>query len=607
MTRKPASPVNNVNSVQLCRSFSPSHTLFPVPVNVVVSSAHVSLASSRIRPQGLPVQTPLSGTCLVASTFQQDLVPPSGVTPIDAQKLWRELCSHPDQVKVDYVITGLTSGFRLGFDPSAVSLQSAVHNMPSASLQPSVIDQYLLSELKKGRVAGPFLISPIPNLHVSRFGVIPKKHQPGKWRLILDLSSPLGHSVNDGILKEPFSVQYMKVDDVISGIMSFGRGTLLAKFDVESAYRNIPVHPEDRYLLGMKWQGNYFIDMALPFGLRSAPFIFSSVADLLEWILRHNYGLNFLLHYLDDFYTLGPPNSPVCQNNLDTCLQLFKDWHIPLHPDKVERPSTCLTVLGIELDSLTLQARLPREKFERIAALLESWSVKRHCMRKELESLIGTLHHACKVIPQGRTFIRRMINLLCAFRRDDHPIRLNQEFHLDLSWWREFFISWDGLSFLLSPTWAPLPDFSVSSDAAGALGYGAISGHDWFVEKWSIAQQPLSIAYKELFPVVVAATLWGHRWATKRVEFRSDNMAVVSVLRSGTSKDPNMMVLLRYLSLVAARNSFAFTACYTPGRDNSTADALSRFDFQRFHHLAPHAAHMATPIPPSLLAQLPVT
>ena len=310
VARTPTSSVNNVNSVQFCRSFSPSHSLVPVPVNVVASSAQVTLASSQ--PQGVSAQTPLTSTCMVASTVRQDLVPPSGVTPINAQKLWCELRSHPDQVKVDYVITGLTTGFRLGFDPSAVSLTSAVHNMPSASLQPSVIDQYLLSELEKGRVAGPFPASPIPNLHISRFGVIPKKHQPGKWRLILDLSSPLGHSVNDGISKEPFSVQYMKVDDVICGIMSLGRGTLMAKFDVESAYRNVPVHPEDRYLLGMKWQGNYFIDMALPFGLRSAPFIFSSFADLLEWILKHNYGLNFLLHYLDDFYTLGPPNSPVC-------------------------------------------------------------------------------------------------------------------------------------------------------------------------------------------------------------------------------------------------------------------------------------------------------
>ena len=81
----------------------------------------------------------------------------------------------------------------------------------------------------------------------------------------------------------------MRVDDIISGIISFSRGTLLAKFDVESTYQNIPVHPEDCYLR-MKWHGNYFIDMTLPFGLRSALFNFLSVADLLEWILRHNYG-----------------------------------------------------------------------------------------------------------------------------------------------------------------------------------------------------------------------------------------------------------------------------------------------------------------------------
>jgi len=122
----------------------------------------------------------------------------------------------------------------------------------------------------------------------------------------------------------------------------------------------------------MKWQGKYFIDMALPFGLRSAPFVFSSVAELLEWILRHNYGLNFLSHYLDNFYTMGPPNSTACQNNLDTCLPLFRDWHIPLHPDKVKGPSTCLTVLGIELDSITLQARLPRDKF---SVLLPCWNL----------------------------------------------------------------------------------------------------------------------------------------------------------------------------------------------------------------------------------------
>ena len=78
----------------------------------------------------------------------------------------------------------------------------------------------------------------------------------------------------------------MKVDDIIDRIMSLGRGTLLAKFDVESAHRITPSHPNDRYLLGMQWQDNYFVDMVLPFGLRSAPYIFSSVADLAEWVLK---------------------------------------------------------------------------------------------------------------------------------------------------------------------------------------------------------------------------------------------------------------------------------------------------------------------------------
>ena len=101
----------------------------------------------------------------------------------------------------------------------------------------------------------------------------------------------------------------------------------------------------------------------------------------------------------------------------------------------------CLTILGIELDSLNLLAGLPQDKFDGITALLEDWSQKRWYKRKKLESLIGHLQHACKVVPQGRSFSRRMINLLCAFRRNDHPIRLNQEFFLDLAWWQEFFQS----------------------------------------------------------------------------------------------------------------------------------------------------------------------
>ena len=134
---------------------------------------------------------------------------------------------------------------------------------------------------------------------------------------------------------------------------------------------------------------------------------------------------------------------------------------------------------------------------------------------------------------------------------------------------------------LVSPQLASLPEFHVSSDATGALGYSTILVNQ-FASEWSSVQKPLPVAYKELFPVVVAFHLWGHHWAAKRMKFSSDNMAVGSVLCSGTSKDPNMMVLLRSLSLSAACHSFAFTASHRAGRDNCTANTLSHFDFQRF-------------------------
>ena len=166
-----------------------------------------------------------------------------------------------------------------------------------------------------------------------------------------------------------------------------------------------------------------------------------------------------------------------------------------------------------------------------------------------------------------------MINLLCTFRRDDHPIRLNQEFHRALTWWRELFQSWDGLSFFLMPAWAPLPDFQVSSDAAGSLGFGAIFNSQWFYGGWAVSQQPRSMAYKEVFPIVVAAHLWGSQWSTRRVEFLCDNESVVAVLSSGISREADLMVLLRYLALLAVCHSCSFKASSVRGKANLVADS----------------------------------
>ena len=202
--------VNSVHSS--CSSFTSNGFVpvtvpdpVPVPVSVDIdSSAQDILGGGKsLVPFISPSSLTLSS---VPGALRQDLVPPSSVSPIDAEKLWQELSSHPDQTQVNYVVSGLRCGFHVGFNPQAAFLKSAIQNMPSASLMPSVIDQHLITELGRVRVAGPFSVSPLPNLHISRFGIIPKKYQPGRWRLILDLSSPTGHSMNDGIPREFFSV-----------------------------------------------------------------------------------------------------------------------------------------------------------------------------------------------------------------------------------------------------------------------------------------------------------------------------------------------------------------------------------------------------------------
>ena len=257
-----------------------------------------------------------------------------------------QLGGHPGRQKIDYVLNGLRNGFRLGFNPDSPKLKSVKANCPSALRHASVIDNYLAKEVSLGRVYGPTSIPPINNLQVNRFGVIPKKD--GGWRLILDLSFPFGHSVNDGINKDEFTLTYSKVSDAISLIIKAGRGALMGKVDIKS----------DRHLLGMFWQGGYYLDLALPFGLRSAPAIFNSLADLFHWCLVNNWNVLDLLHYLDDCFTLGPPLSDICASRLKAIDQAAAEIGIPLSPDKCVGPTTCLIFLGIELDSVSMTARL---------------------------------------------------------------------------------------------------------------------------------------------------------------------------------------------------------------------------------------------------------
>ena len=354
----------------------------------------------------------------------------------------------------------------------------------------------------------------------------------------------------------------------------------MTKIDLQSAYRHVPVHPEDQNLLGgIEWDGKTYRDQALPFGLRSAPKLFTAVADGLAWAMQQE-GVANSVHYLDDFLFWGPPSSPVCDAALTKAIEVCHRLGLPTAPHKTVNPTTVLTFLGIEIDSVSQVLRLPAGKLERLQRELARWGTKRQASKRELQVMIGLLNHAATVVRPGRSFMRFLIEASKRPRRQFHKTRVDAGCRSDLSWWSLFAQDWNGMAFFHG---LPAGD-TVVSDASGSWGCGAYcsSTHEWFQLQWPPSWTEINIAIKELVPVVVSASVWGSNWRGSRVLFRSDNQAVVDCLSSMSAREPHLAHLLRCLFFFEAQYKFKHQARHISGEQNVAADALSRNKLTQF-------------------------
>ena len=136
--------------------------------------------------------------------------------------------------------------------------------------------------------------------------------------------------------------------------------------------------------------------------------------------------------------------------------------------------------MGILLNSSLMEARLPDDKLTRLRSLASAWQSKTSCRLHDLQSLIGSLHFACKVAAPGRPFLRRMISLTRGLSNPSSFIRLSKEFQKDLDMWALFLASWNGVNLFL-PSLFPCYHFvSLITDASGSIGYGAFLHSHWF-------------------------------------------------------------------------------------------------------------------------------
>ena len=491
-----------------------------------------------------------------------------------------------------YILDGLEFGFKLGFKGEVK--ETRPRNLLSAIKNSEKVTEAVVKELDRGHTSGPFANPPIQQLHCSPIGAVMKKD--GSCRLVMDLSQPRGCSINEGILKEEFSVLYSKFDDAIKLVWSAGMGCYMCKVDIKHAFRLLPVHPSDWNLLGYSWDGFYFIDTRLPFGLRSSPKIFNDFADLVCWICQNKYNLTSLVHYSDDFFMVCGHSFILAKEKLNILCQAFQDMGIPLAPEKIVGPTTRIPYLGIGIDSMEMMMFITNEKYEELTDILPKWSTRKSCTKQQLLSLIGKLSYAAKVVQPGRIFLRRLIHLSTTVEKLHHHVNLNMEAKADIDWWCQFLPSWSKSTFIPESFAISSSDLLLFTDAS-LNGFGAIYQNSWIQGSFAGSALEHSIDFKELFAIVAAVMTWGTAWAGKRIIFYTDNKPITCIWQSGSTPARDIMMLVRKLYFLAAQFGFSISLRHVMGIDNPIADSLSRFQEERFRQLAPEADHLPTTMP----------
>jgi len=270
---------------------------------------------------------------------------------------------------------------------------------------------------------------------------------------------------------------------------------------------------------------------------------------------------------------------------------------VPLAPDKTVGPTSKLIFLGLQIDSVEQTVSVPQEKLKKCTEKVENALACKEMPLRDLQSLIGSLSFICKAISPGRAFLRRLIDLTCGVKSPCFKIPLSVGAKSDLKMWLIFLRDYNGISIIPDQAWFGEEDLHLFTDACKSIGFGGFFRGKWFQGKWPKSCVKYSIAWMEFFPIVVAVVLWGNTLRGKRVVLRTDNQSVVDIINKQTSRCPSIMKLVRFFVLQCMKCNLAFCARHIPGKNNKVADALSRFQMERFREEAPGAELRETRIP----------
>ena len=399
-------------------------------------------------------------------------------------------------------------------------------------------------------------------------------------KIIID---PMHTSINTIIDSKKFQCAWGSFSECYLLVADAPHGTQAAIFDVDSAFRNIPIHPSARPFLAIMLKGRIHLDHVLNFGASPSPGIFGRVADAIVKIFLHR-GIEAVIKWVDDFVFIRYPNLCLPDGTYqfrytadliwDTAAELGWPWA----PEKFVDFSSIFIYIGFKWDFSAKIVELTEKKKAKYLDRISTWTRSSAHSAKETEVIIGTLNHVCLVVPEGRSHLVSLYKFRGGFKdgRAEMTHRLPASATEDILWWQERLQSrFVGMKILRSP---PPLDNKVFVDASTSWGIGFVLDGRWlawqFKKDWKYEGR--EIGWAEMVAIELALhTLIAAKFTKCHMIRRSDNQGVVGALKAGKSRGTQQNLILNEIVKLMQENEIWISTVWIPTSKNP-ADNPSR-------------------------------
>lgn len=463
---------------------------------------------------------------------------------------WKKLTS-------DKYILSHIRGYKLPFIKKPIQNSSPKETNWSPS-ELSSISSSLKELLRIGAIRK---VLPCKNQYISKIFLVPKPD--GSHRLILNLKS----------LNIFLHTAHFKIEDHKTVCKLINKGSFMATIDLKDAYHLIPISHSHRKYLRFTFKGNIFEYTCLPFGLSSAPLIFTKIMKPVLSYLRSRNFTSVL--YLDDFLLLGNSYDKCCENVKNTIKILEGLGFLVNYKKSVLIPSNYIKYLGFLYDSLSMTISLPEDKVFKIKNLLKKYSTLKTCTIREFAKFLGTLCSICPAVKYGWVYTKgfereKFLALKRAGGNFNARMEVPSNLKYDFGWWIK------NISKASNMIKKDCYQIEIFSDAS-KTGWGGYSNGERTHGFWLESDKNYHINYLELKALFFVLKHFANNMSNCNILCRVDNTTAMAYInKMGSIQHPLLNQLSRAIWQWCEFRNIYLLASYIKSEDNVEADAESR-------------------------------